>query len=53
MTLSARGSALPGRLRPTDLDLARGTVTAIVGPNGAGKTSLLHALAVMDQDGAA
>lgn len=45
MTLSARGLSLPGRLRVTDLDLERGTLTALVGPNGAGKTSLLHAIA--------
>lgn len=45
MTLSARGLGLPGRLRETDLDLERGTLTALVGPNGAGKTSLLHAIA--------
>ena len=43
--LSARGVALPGRLQSTDLDLARGGLTAVIGPNGAGKTSLLHALA--------
>lgn len=43
--LVARGLALAGRLGPTDLDLAPGSLTALVGPNGAGKTSLLHALA--------
>jgi iron complex transport system ATP-binding protein len=41
----ASGLALPGRLDPTDLTLAAGTVTCLVGPNGSGKTSLLHALA--------
>jgi iron complex transport system ATP-binding protein len=41
----ARGLALAGRLQPTDLGLAPGTMTALVGPNGSGKTSLLHALA--------
>lgn len=35
----------PGRLHPTDLVLAVGSLTTLVGPNGAGKTSLLHALA--------
>lgn len=43
--LKAHGLALPGRLAPTDLALAAGSLTALVGPNGAGKTSLLHALA--------
>ncbi len=43
--LDAMGASLPGRLAPTDLALAPGTLTALVGPNGAGKTSLLHALA--------
>lgn len=43
--LAAKGLALAGRLAPTDLSLAAGTLTALVGPNGAGKTSLLHAIA--------
>ena len=51
MTLSARGLTLPERLRETDLDLERGTLTALVGPNGAGKTSLLHALARIGRPG--
>jgi iron complex transport system ATP-binding protein len=42
--LDARGLAIPGRLQPTDLKLAPGTV-AVIGPNGAGKTSLLRSLA--------
>ena len=36
---------LPGRLEPTSLSLAGGTLTCLIGPNGSGKTSLLHALA--------
>lgn len=51
MTLSARGLALAGRLRSTDLDLLRGTLTTVVGPNGAGKTSLLHAIAGVGRPG--
>ena len=43
--VAASGLALPGRLQPTDLVLAAGSLTCLVGPNGSGKTSLLHALA--------
>src|SRR5688572_15002665 len=47
-TTSVRGLtvAIGGRrlLDDVDLNLAPGTVTAVVGPNGAGKTTLLDAL---------
>jgi iron complex transport system ATP-binding protein len=41
----ATGLRLAGRLEPTSLTLAGGTLTCLIGPNGSGKTSLLHALA--------
>jgi iron complex transport system ATP-binding protein len=43
--LAARALSLEGRLAPSDLDLAGGTLCCLIGPNGSGKTSLLHALA--------
>jgi len=49
MLLAARGVARSfGRrvaLRPTDLELREGELTALVGPNGAGKSTLLSILA--------
>ncbi|HXG82016.1 MAG TPA: ABC transporter ATP-binding protein [Sphingomicrobium sp.] len=44
-SLVARGVAIAGRLRSTDLDVRAGELVALVGPNGGGKTSLLRALA--------
>ena len=41
----AKALTLAGRLQPTALDLAAGSLTCLIGPNGSGKTSLLHALA--------
>ena len=49
--LSARGIAIGNRLHPTDLDVAAGTLVALIGPNGSGKTSLLRALAGVESDG--
>ena len=43
--VDAQGLALPGRLEPTDFQVAPGELVCVVGPNGAGKTSLLHAIA--------
>lgn len=43
--LTARGVAIDGRLHPTDLDVAAGSLVALIGPNAGGKTSLLRVLA--------
>jgi iron complex transport system ATP-binding protein len=45
--VTGRDLCTPGRLQPTDIDFAGGSLTALVGPNGSGKTSLLHALAAI------
>jgi energy-coupling factor transport system ATP-binding protein len=38
--LAAHAAAVPGRLRPTDLDVCAGEAVAVTGPNGAGKSTL-------------
>jgi len=43
-TVTGTDLALPGRLQPTQVEIAGGQLTCLVGPNGSGKTSLLHAL---------
>ena len=49
--LSAVGVTIGGRLQATDLDVAAGTMVALVGPNGGGKTSLLRAIAGVEEAG--
>ena len=49
--VEAHGLEIAGRLQPTELAVAAGSLTALVGPNGSGKTSLLHALARIGQPG--
>jgi iron complex transport system ATP-binding protein len=49
VVLIADELSIPGRLRPTSLELAGGSLTALIGPNGSGKTSLLRALAAIER----
>ena len=48
--LEAREIAIAGRLNPTSVDAAPGSLIAVIGPNGAGKTSLLRALAGIERE---
>jgi iron complex transport system ATP-binding protein len=43
--LEARGIAMTGRLKSTDIACSPREMIAVIGPNGAGKTSLLRAIA--------
>lgn len=48
--LEARDIAIAGRLNPTSVDAAPGSLIAVIGPNGAGKTSLLRVLAGIERE---
>jgi len=48
--LEAREIAIAGRLNPTSVNAAPGSLIAVIGPNGAGKTSLLRALAGIERE---
>ena len=47
----ARQISIRGRLEPTDLDIGKGELIALIGPNGGGKTSLLRACAHIEDAG--
>ncbi|WP_380168731.1 ABC transporter ATP-binding protein [Jannaschia sp. R86511] len=43
------GDARVHALRGVDLDIPRGTFTAVMGPSGSGKSTLVHCLAALDR----
>ncbi|MGJ7442757.1 ABC transporter ATP-binding protein [Aquipuribacter sp. MA13-6] len=43
------GDAQVHALRGVDLDIPRGTFTAVMGPSGSGKSTLVHCLAALDR----
>ena len=44
-----KGDAVVHALRGVDVDLAKGSFTAIMGPSGSGKSTLLHILAGLER----
>ncbi len=43
------GDAAVHALREVDIDIPRGTFTAVMGPSGSGKSTLVHCLAALDR----